>query len=175
MIVAAVLFSAVQLFVDLCGAAALLLRDVLHRIGDQHVGLTNINGCILLLEVLFFQMVARRPHQPSGGPESPSDSRWWSPPWAFCCFCHCSTDSGGLCDGARSSGGLQRGGFAPVSDPMDFVKRTLPYIFDPRLLNSSILRQRCLLRPLMVFSIPRFACCSSPWRRKPLVAGALLP
>ena len=98
MIVAAVLlvrlFSFSLTFVAL---PALLLAMFCTESVTNTLVFTNINGCILLLEVLFLPMAARRPHQPAVVGRNRHRTRWWSShSWAFCCFCHCSTDSGGL-------------------------------------------------------------------------------
>ncbi len=50
----------------------------------------NINGCILLFEVLFFRWLLDGKVATNGGPASRSACRWWSNrSWRRCCCCRC--------------------------------------------------------------------------------------
>ena len=79
-------------------AARAAARDVLHRIASPTpLVFTNINGCILLAEVLFFRWLLDGQGQPSMvGRRRRSVCRWWSNRcWRRCCCCRCSTGNGG--------------------------------------------------------------------------------
>jgi len=107
----------------------------------------NINGCILLLEVLFFPLAARRQGQPPvvGGRGHRAVACGQTAPGAAALAAaaepsvaapdHCCRRAGGVQLGRN----IQPGGAVQVSDPMNWVTRTLPYIFSIRdYFNSSI-------------------------------------
>ena len=122
-------------------APALLLAMFCTESVTNTLVFTNINGCILLCEVLFFRWLldGKVNHQWLAGIAiglTPGDQ---TVAGATAVAAAAQPTVAGAGYRLRGAAGVQRGGWSLVSDPMNFVRRTVPYIFTTRdYFNSSI-------------------------------------
>ena len=131
----------VQVLARLGGAPALLLAMFCTESVTNTLVFTNINGCILLCEVLFFRWLL----------DGKVSHQWWAGMavgltlvvkpvvGAAAVAAAAEPAMAGAGPRLRGAAGVQAVAWPLVSDPMNFVRRTGPYIFTTRdYFNSSI-------------------------------------